>query len=242
MFDDFQAHTQTAESQKRFGGSMALALLLYGGVAITLIGATARARHVAEEQLTQVEFAAATPTPEPPPPPPPPPPPEAPKARPKVERQPLTTPQEVPDEKPPESDEPLTEAEPAGPVDGYLDGVKGGTGTEPAPVAPPKPAPPAPPPPPRVEKLIPPVALPGNRAPTYTPRARRLGIEGLVTVTFEVDTNGAVINPHIVSGPPELGEIVLKAVASWRFRPATRGGIPVRFRKTVPVRFRLEEG
>jgi protein TonB len=140
----------------------------------------------------------------------------------------------VPKEKPEESDKPLADADPAGPVDGFLDGVVGGTGT--ARVARPTP----PPPPPVVKKpepIVKPVALEGNRRPTYTARAKRLGLEGLVVVAFVVDTDGRVVSPRILSGPPELGEIVLDAVRSWRYRPATQGGRPIRFNMKVPVRF-----
>jgi periplasmic protein TonB len=233
MFDDFHANTSADYGHKRFGSSMALAFVLYGGLSVAVIGATATVRRVAEEELTQVKFAA------PPPPPPPAPiieqPRTTPNPRPKVERKAIVTPKEVPKETPEESDKPLAPAGPAGPVDGFLDGVKGGTGTEPAP--PPKPPPPVE----RVEPLIPPVALKGNRTPTYTPRARRLGLEGLVVVTFEITPDGSVSGVRIVSGPPELGEIVVKVVSGWRFQPATRGGKPVSFRKTLPVRFKLEE-
>jgi protein TonB len=226
MFDDFHAPA-SKDGQKRLGGSMVAAFVLYCGVGGVIIGATATAHRVVEEDLEQVEFAKL------PPEPPPPPPPVAestPSARPKVNRKTITTPKEVPKDAPEESDKPLAPAEPAGPVDGFLDGVAGGTGTARAPreVEPPKK---------KDEPLLRPVALKGNRRPTYTPRARRLGLEGLVVVIFIVDTKGRVVNPRIVSGPPALGEIVLKTVSSWRYRPATRGGKPVKFRMRVPVRF-----
>jgi protein TonB len=203
---------------------MVVAFLLYSGASVLIIGATAGARRAAEETLQQIEFAKLPPQPEPPPV-------EAkPSPRPKAKRAPLTTPKEVPKTTPEESDKPLRPAEPAGPVDGFLDGVVGGTGTARVAVAKPVPPPPS-------EPLIRPVALASNRAPTYTPRARRLGLQGLVVVVFDVDTDGRVINPQIVSGPPELGEIVLKTVSGWRYRPATKNGKAVRFHMRVPVRF-----
>jgi periplasmic protein TonB len=231
MFEDFQVHSNS-KGTRRFGGSVALAAILYGVASAMVIGATATAGRTVEEELTQVEFAPVAPKPEPPPP-------VAPAAalspRPKTDRKRIDTPKEIPKEKPRESDQPLQSDAPSGPVGGFLDGVRGGTGA--AAVAPTKPVPAV-----QGDRVIPPVALSSNRAPTYTPRARRLGLEGLVVVTFEVDTSGAVVSPRVVSGPPELGEIVLRVVATWRFRPATRNGAPIRFRKTVPVRFRLEEG
>ncbi len=208
---------------------MAVALLLYCGAGALIIGATASARRVAEEQLEQVKFANL-----PPPPPPPPVVATQPSPRPKANRKVITTPKEVPKNTPAESEKPLAPAEKAGPVDGFLDGVEGGTGTS-------RGAAPAPPPPkPQVAKaepIVKPVALSGNRRPTYTALARRLGLEGLVVVTFLVDTNGRVVDPRIVQGPAQLGEIVLQTVRGWRYRPATQGGNPVPYRMQVPVRF-----
>jgi protein TonB len=228
MFDDFHAPAST-DGQRRLGGSMVVALVLYCGVGALIIGATATAKRVVEEQLEQVKFAKL-------PPEPPPPVVEAqPSPRPKANRKVITTPKEVPKVTPEESDKPLARAEPAGPVDGFLDGVEGGTGTA-------RGAAPAPKPPAQVEvakpePIVKPVALSGNRRPTYTALARRLALEGLVVVTFLVDTDGRVADARIVQGPPELGEIVLQTVRGWRYRPATQGGKPVPYRMKVPVRF-----
>jgi protein TonB len=229
MFEDFHAPAGT-EGQRRLGGSMVVALVLYCGAGAIIIGATATVGRVVEEDLGQVKFANL-----PPPPPPPPPVVDAqPSPRPKANRKVITTPKEVPKNTPEESEKPLARAELAGPVDGFLDGVEGGTGTA-------RGAAPAPPPPkPQVAKtepIVKPVALSGNRRPTYTARARRLGLEGLVVVAFLVDTNGRVVDPRIVQGPPELGEIVLQTVLGWRYRPATQGGNPIPYRMKVPVRF-----
>jgi len=226
MFDDFHAPAGT-EGQRRLGGSMVVALVLYCGAGALIIGATATAGRVVEERLEQVAFANLPPVP-------PPPVVEAkPSPRPKANRKVITTPKEVPKITPEESDKPLAPAETAGPVDGFLDGVEGGTGTSHG-------AAPPPPPKPQVAKtepIVKPVALKGNRRPIYTALARRLALEGLVVVAFLVDTNGRVVDPRILQGPPELGEIVLQTVRGWRYRPATQGGKPVPYRMQVPVRF-----
>jgi protein TonB len=233
MFDDFRPDVMSREERARMGGSAAAAAVMYALLAAALIGGTTVASKHVVEKLTQVEF--ATKLPEPPPPPPQPveavaQPPQ--NARPKTKRRELKPPDHVPDEKPKESAEPLTAAEPAGPVGGFLTGVEGGTGTA-------RKGSPAPPPKP--ETLTAPVPSKSNVAPTYTAVARRKEIEGVVVVAFDVLENGSVTNVTIVSGPNELRDNVLKTVATWRFQPAKRGNTPLRQHLTKSIRFRLSD-
>ena len=217
---------------------MAVAIVIYGGISSVVVAATATARLVSEETLTQVEFA-PPPEPEPTPEPPPlaePPPQVEKKARPKVKRQELAPPDEMPDEKPKESDAPLAAAEAPGPLDGFTDGVENGVGT--ARVAPP---PPPPPPPPAPEPVKKPTELSGNKSPAFPKAAARQGVEGTVVVEFTVLPDGKASNPRIVSGPSAFHECVLAAVPSWRFEPATQGGKKVSYRMTKKVTFRLED-
>ena len=234
MFDDFRPETMSREQRARMGGSMAAAALLYAGIAALVLGGTA-AGHAVVENLTQVEFVTRPPEPPPPPPPPPAPaaaPPQV-NARPKAKRRDLKPPDEVPHEKPKESNEALSNEE-SGPVDGFLNGVEGGTGTAVAVKA----APPQPPPKP--EPLIPAVLL-SNPQPQYSLSARRKEIEGTVVFMFDVLENGTVANIKIASGPAELHESVLKTVATWRFTPAKRGGKPVRSNLQRRITFRLTD-
>ena len=214
---------------------MAVAVVFYGALATAIIGGASAATKAVVETETQVEFA----PPPPPPPPPPPTPVEQPQplaaTRPKVKRKELKAPEKLPDEKPKESDAELSDAEPTGPVDGFLNGVEGGTGTGVAK------APPPPPPPPKPEPTIPPKPSASNASPAYSSSARRKEIEGVVVVAFEVLENGTVANVTIVSGPEELRDNVLKTVKTWRFQPATRGGKPIRMRQTKSIRFRLDD-
>ncbi|MET0286583.1 MAG: TonB family protein [Polyangiales bacterium] len=240
MFEDFQ-QTRHKDERRRFGGSMAVAFVLYGGASISIVAASATARHaLVEEKLTQVEFATA---PEPPPPEPeptpvePPPPPVEKTARPKVKRKQLDVPDEVPLEKPPESNAPLVEADAPGPLDGFTDGVEGAVGRA-------TPAPPPPPPPPepaKSEPVIRPVERGGNKSPNFPSAAFREGVEGTVVVEFTVLPDGRCVEPKIVSGPKVFYEAVLEAVPSWRFEPATQGGKKVPFRTTKKVSFRLDD-
>lgn len=230
MFDDFQPSALTDESRARFRNSIAAAFVLYGGSSAAIIMATATVQKIVEEKLTQVEFAKA-PEPEPEPEPVQKAPPPSTTPRPLAKRPTLTPPKTISDEKLKESNKALAAAGEGGPVDGFTDGRAGGTGTGKA-VAPPPPPP---------EPLVPPAATSAIARPRYPPAARRKGIEGAVVVMFEVLEDGRAINPQILSGPEELRDTVLKAVPTWRFRPAHRGAKMVRYRMKQAIVFRLED-
>jgi periplasmic protein TonB len=237
MFDDFQPSSSNKAARKRMGGSAVAAAVLYGVGGVLLLGGTTAATKNVVETLTQVEFA--------PPPPPPPPPPviEATaqpvvNARPKVKRRELKPPDSVPTEKPKESNADLSAAEPSGPVDGFLNGVEGGTGTA---AAPPRAVLAPPPAPAKPEPLIAAVASKSNASPPYSASAKRKEIEGVVVVSFDILENGTTANARIMSGPEEFRENVLKTVATWRFTPAQRGGKPIRSHQSKAIRFQLSD-
>jgi protein TonB len=233
MFDDFVTSPGERQTNRRIRRSLAIALVLYGSVGVALVSASNTARQLVKEHLTQVQFVAPPAAkPEPPPPPPPVESPKPKSARAGVaKRAPLKPPDELPTEKPAESDAPLAEATDVGPQEGVL-GVAGGTGSDSVSSAPPPPPPP---------KLISAKELPGNQQPAYPKRAERDGIEGDVSVAFDVLENGHVANPQIVKGPPDFHDVVLKVALTWRFQPATLGGKPVKQRRTKLVSFRLED-
>lgn len=231
MFEDFHPAANNEEARKRMATSLASAVFLYGGLFVGMIAATATARHVIEEEETQVEFA---PPPEPPPPPPPPVEvtPAVQAMRPKAMRPKLTPPDKVSEEKLKESDKELATGDKAGPVDGFLDGVEGGQGNGHAPPPPPKATIP-----PRA-----PIAIASTFVqPRYSSKAKRKGVEGIVVVSFEVTETGTIRNLQIVSGEPELVEMVIKWAPSWRYKPAMRDGKAIPWRKTERIRFRLED-
>ena len=71
----------------------------------------------------------------------------------------------------------------------------------------------------------------GSVAPVYPPKLSALGKEGRVHATFVVDTTGRVDMTSIrvlASDDPEFTESVRTALGVMRFRPALRGGRPVR--------------
>ena len=62
-----------------------------------------------------------------------------------------------------------------------------------------------------------------RETPNYPRRAKRSGVEGVVTVAFTVTTVGSVRDPKIVkSSPPYVFDrAVLGAIEKWRFNPRT---------------------
>jgi TonB family protein len=86
--------------------------------------------------------------------------------------------------------------------------------------------------------VTPPRRIAGDPAP-YPEKARRLRLYGTVTVSLIVDANGTPADVHVVeSAGSILDEAVLKAVRTWRFEPARKGGVRVKVRWTVKVTFR----
>jgi TonB family protein len=235
MFEDFATSTNQQHNRARLHRSLGVALAVYLTAGTAIVSATNKAREFVKEHLTQIEFAPRELKPEAKPEPPAPV--EAPKpksARAGVsKRTALKPPDEMPTAKPAESDAPLAAVTASGPQDGVL-GELGGTGKDSLSSAPPPPPAPTP-------KLVLPKELPGNQQPSYPKAAQRDEIEGDVVVSFDVLEDGSVTNPKIVKGPSEFHEVVLKIALTWRYRPATLGGKPVRQRHTKLVTFRLED-
>ena len=75
---------------------------------------------------------------------------------------------------------------------------------------------------------------------TYPEMARRIGIEGMVYITFVVEKNGSVTDLAVLRSPNDLlSEAALEAVAASRFIPGKQRGRAVRVRFTLPVKFVL---
>lgn len=102
--------------------------------------------------------------------------------------------------------------------------------------------PPAPPPPVIVE----PVADPryaDDFQPLYPADERRLGREGLVKVRVLVGVDARVRAVEEVSAatPAFFESTRRQALNKWRFRPATRGGVPIERWRVVRVNFLLTD-
>jgi periplasmic protein TonB len=80
-----------------------------------------------------------------------------------------------------------------------------------------------------------------QQEPIYPWPAKQAGETGEVVVTFVVDESGRVLNPRVVSSTGRIfEEPTVRAIGQWRFAPGTVHGVPVRFRMSVPVAFRLD--
>ncbi len=84
------------------------------------------------------------------------------------------------------------------------------------------------------------------RRSLYPEAARNAGIQGTVVAQFVVEADGTITQPAIIRDPGgELGDAVLKTVNNMakevRWVPARKEGKPIRYRYTLPIKFRLEE-
>lgn len=78
--------------------------------------------------------------------------------------------------------------------------------------------------------------------PTYPIRAKRMGIEGWVSVQFLVNSEGSVEHVEVLSADPEgfFETSVINCVTKWRFKPGTVEGKTVNTWAETTIRFQLE--
>lgn len=81
-----------------------------------------------------------------------------------------------------------------------------------------------------------------NPPPTYPRLARERGWQGEVLLRARVSRGGRVLHVQVEesSGYALLDRAAVKAVKSWRFRPAHRGDQAVEAEVRLPVRFQLQ--
>lgn len=78
--------------------------------------------------------------------------------------------------------------------------------------------------------------------PEYPPAAVRAGIEGLVKLKVEVDTEGSVVGVRAIensSRDSSLALAAMNAMFQWKFKPYHVKSDPVPFTLLVPFRYRL---
>ena len=66
--------------------------------------------------------------------------------------------------------------------------------------------------------------------PTYPRNAIRLGREGYVLIEFDVDTDGAVLDPYVIESQPTgvFERAAIKAVRKWLYTPPSYNGVSVK--------------
>lgn len=91
-----------------------------------------------------------------------------------------------------------------------------------------------------VEPVFTPVEILSKPKPNYTQEARNLKLEGQVSIDVMFLSNGSIRILRVVHGLGHgLDEAAQQAALQVRFRPATRGGVPVDTNATIHITFQL---
>ena len=79
------------------------------------------------------------------------------------------------------------------------------------------------------------------KLPSFPRKALRLGKEGYVIVEFDVDTDGAVLDPYVVEAAPQgvFERSAIKAVRKWVYMPPSFNGQSVKA-NNVQVRLNFD--
>lgn len=84
--------------------------------------------------------------------------------------------------------------------------------------------------------IKPPVAV-FRPKPPYTQAALKAGLRGHVVLKVTINKNGRVVDLHQVSKPLGMGldKSARQTVRAWKFKPATRKGVPVSVRCSLEI-------
>jgi protein TonB len=87
------------------------------------------------------------------------------------------------------------------------------------------------------------VAYLHNPKPAYPAMARKLGLEGTVTLRILVNTEGVPEQSKVIvtSGAEVLDAAAVEAVQGWRFVPARQGRSAIAHWVDVPITFKLAQ-
>jgi TonB family protein len=87
--------------------------------------------------------------------------------------------------------------------------------------------------------ITPPIPI-YNPDPPYSEQARKAKYSGTVSLLITIDAQGNVADAQVVK-PAGYGldENAMETVRTWRFKPATRDGVPVQVRTSVQVSFKI---
>jgi periplasmic protein TonB len=87
-------------------------------------------------------------------------------------------------------------------------------------------------------RVIPPQII-SQQKPIYPENARRARVEGAVTLSGIVSSEGTLQEIRVVSGHPLLIEAALDCVRKWRYRPGTLNEQPIEMPITIRIVFVL---
>lgn len=77
--------------------------------------------------------------------------------------------------------------------------------------------------------------------PVYPPEFRRSRIQGEAEVWFIIGVDGRTEEVQVSTATDEaFAEAAIAAVSQWRFRPAQKGGQPVRVRSKQLIKFQID--
>ena len=90
-------------------------------------------------------------------------------------------------------------------------------------------------------EVLAPVKISGA-PPVYTETARKARITGTVIVEAIIDEQGNVTMPRVLKGlPMGLDQAAVEAVETWKFKPATLKGRPVKVYYVLTVSFQVQQ-
>ncbi|MFZ0299170.1 MAG: energy transducer TonB [Candidatus Sulfotelmatobacter sp.] len=76
--------------------------------------------------------------------------------------------------------------------------------------------------------------------PEFSEEARKAGEQGIVTVSLVVSEDGKPRSARVMcSSAPDLNDVAVETINTWRFEPATKAGKPVAVEMAVEVDFKL---
>ena len=82
-----------------------------------------------------------------------------------------------------------------------------------------------------------------NQGANYPRKALRKGQEGYVVIEFDIDTDGAVLDPYVIESEPAgvFERAAIKAVRKWLYQAPTYNGVSVKVNNVqVKVSFNLD--
>jgi TonB family protein len=93
--------------------------------------------------------------------------------------------------------------------------------------------------PPPANAVIVPSRLIQRVNPAYPTAAKQYRIEGAVTLSATIGSDGRVKNAQIISGPPMLRDAAVGAVKQWKYAPSTVNGRAVESSVQVVLQFKM---